>query len=180
MTVHVDDLQLTGGLRMRTWIHGILEKRFGQLKRQHMPYVHAGIQLERVNQKCIRLHQDAFTDKLTTYAIPKERLNDPTSPCTASETTVFRSLTCSALWSCQTRLDELCNVTALQTKLKKPLIEDLMSINTVIKRLKNNRNKFGIYLWYLKPPFRIIAVSDASAPNKSTTFATEGIIVALG
>ena len=179
MTVHVDDLQLTGCRAARQWIHGHLERRFGTLKRQQLPYTHAGIQLEQINKSCLRLHQDSFTEKLLTHELPKDRLQDPASPCTPEETTIFRSLTCSAFWACQTRLDEVFHVISLQTKLKTPTIADIISINGVTKRLKRNNNKFGIYFWKLYPPYRVICVSDASSPNKSTNFATEGIIVAL-
>ena len=42
-----------------------------------------------------------------------------------------------------------------------------------------NPNKFGIYFRRMHPPFRIISVSDASAPNKVSKFATEGIVICL-
>ncbi len=179
MTVHVDDLQITGSAKLRQWIHGLLEKRFGTLKRQRLPYTHAGIQLERISPDCIRLHQDSFTSKLVIHKLDKDRTSQPDADCTSAETTIFRSLTCSAAWACQTRLEEIFNVVSLQTKLKHPKIQDLIAINTVTKRLAKNQNKFGIYLRRMHPPFRLISVSDASAPNKVSNFATEGIIIGL-
>ena len=58
-------------------------------------------------------------------------------------------------------------------------MQDLISINTVTKRLIKNPNKFGIYFRRMHPPFRMISVSDASAPNKVSNFATEGIVICL-
>ena len=37
----------------------------------------------------------------------------------------------------------------------------------------------GIFMHRLHPPFQIVTVSDASPPNKSTNFATEGNLVML-
>ncbi|CAK0843951.1 unnamed protein product, partial [Prorocentrum cordatum] len=45
---------------------------------------------------------------------------------------------------------ELFNVVSLQTKLQSPTIKDLLAINAVIKRLKKNPEKFGIYYRKLK------------------------------
>eukprot|EP00959_Pyramimonas_sp_CCMP1952_P128277 2682395-Pyramimonas_sp.AAC.1 len=78
--------------------------------------------------------------------MPEERLAVPDSPCTAADHHTFRSLTCGALWACQTRLEELLKVIALQTKLQSPTIKDLVAINTVIKRLTNNPE-----VWHLLP-----------------------------
>jgi hypothetical protein len=157
----------------------LLQQRFGMMKRQQLPYTHAGIQLEKVNAQCIRLHQDAFTEKLQPFAIPKDRLADPSSPCDAKEKTIFRSLTCSALWACQTRSEEAFNVVSLQTKLQTPTIAEIIAINAVIKRLRKNPNRFGIYSWRLTPPRRVVCISDASSPNKTSDFATEGIVVGI-
>ena len=179
MTIHVDDLQLAGSTFWRTWLHKMLTDRFGELKRQSIPYTHAGIQLEWFSSTCLRLHQDKFCEALDTCTIPKDRLNDPESKCTPTEHKQFRSLTCGALWACQTRLDELYNVVSLQTKLAGPQIKDLIMINTIIKRLKKKHDKFGIYYRHMTGPYRIVVVTDASSANKTSSFATEGIVIGL-
>ena len=144
-----------------------------------MPYTHAGLQLERIVASCTRIHQDHFTACLTPCVIPKERLAVPEDPCTAEEHKTFRSLTCAALWACQTRLEELFNVVSLQTKLQSPAIKDLIAVNAVIKRLRKNPEKFGIYYRKLKAPLRISCITDASSANKSSDFATEGVTIGL-
>ena len=180
LTAHVDDLQITGGQKMRDWLHGRLESRFGELKRQRLPYTHAGIQQERIGTDCLRLHQDHFCSKLATTTIGKHRLDNLESPLDASETTTFRSLTCSALWAAQTNPQEVCQITSLQTALKKPMVKDLVSINQVIKRLKSpNREKWGIWFRRLEPPYRCVTVSDASPATKKSDYATEGICATL-
>ena len=134
---------------MRDWLHKRLEERFGPLKRETIPYTHAGIQLSRPAKNVIRLHQDAFCSKLNTTSIGAHRVDKPLDDLDKVETTTFRSLTCSALWATQTNPQEICQITSLQQALKTPKVKDLMSINTVIKRLKSpNHEKFG--LWYRK------------------------------
>ena len=68
---------------------------------------------------------------------------------------------------------------SLQTKLQKPTIGDLIAINTVIKRLRKNPEKFGIYFRQLRPPLRVSVITDASAANKNSDFATEGVVIGL-
>eukprot|EP00959_Pyramimonas_sp_CCMP1952_P455396 9471486-Pyramimonas_sp.AAC.1 len=73
MTAHVDDLQITGCRSMNKWIKDALTIRFGDMKLHQIPYTHAGIQIERLNRDCLRLHQDEFCRKLTIYKIPGHR-----------------------------------------------------------------------------------------------------------
>ena len=179
MTAHVDDLQTTGSKSRRDWIYKHLERRFGKLKRQQMPYTHAGIQLDRLSSDCVRLHQDQFCSKLELYKISKERTKQSEEPCTPEEVFEFRSLTCSALWACQTRMEEQYPVVSLQSYLQKPLVKHLLAINTVVKRLRKTGDNFGIYFWRLKPPLHILTISDASSANKTSDRASEGLILAL-
>ena len=178
LTAHVDDLQVTGCLAKRTWLHGMLEKRFGPLKRQRMPYTHTGIELERLPSGTLRLHQDHFCSKLVLANIDKSRKEDEF--LTGADVTTFRSLTCGALWACQTNCHELSCITSLQQKLSKPQVKDLINANQAIKRLRSShRERFGIYFRLLTPPLRVVCVSDASAANKQSDYATEGVCVLL-
>lgn len=170
MTAHVDDLQVAGSRKKRDWLHGQLDDRFGKLKRQFLPYTHAGIEQVAIGRNCIRLHQDDFCSKLQTAPIGAHR--NPSDELDAKDKTTFRSLACSCLWACQ--------VTSLQQALSAPTVEHLMSINTVIKRLKSPaREKFGIWFSRLSPPYRVITVSDASPANKKSNYATEGLVSGL-
>jgi len=45
MTLHVDDLQVSGSKVMRDWIHKELVKRFGSIRRHVYPYAHTGLQI---------------------------------------------------------------------------------------------------------------------------------------
>ena len=178
LTAHVDDLQITGSQTMRTWLHHQLTRRFGELKRQVMPYTHAGIQLERLSQGTLRLHQDHFCSKLETSKLDDKE--DPERDLRPDEQRTFRSLTCAVLWACQTNNQELCQVTQLQQHLTQGKLKHLISINGVIKRLKSpSREAYGIYLKKLTPPLRVVCVSDASSANKKSSYATEGICVLL-
>ena len=54
-----------------------------------------------------------------------------------------------------------------------------MMINTVIKRLRRKNDRFGIYYRRMVGPYRIVVVTDASSANKTSSFATEGIVIGL-
>ena len=78
---------------------------------------------------------DKFCSKLEPADL-KDLHGTPEDQLLAPEyATVFRSLTCGALWACQTNCQELSQVTSLQQKLKQPTYRDLLMINSVIKRL---------------------------------------------
>ena len=52
-------------------------------------------------------------------------------------------------------------------------------INLIIKRLRRKNDKFGIYYRRMIGPYRIVVVTDASSANKTSSFATEGIVIGL-
>lgn len=80
-------------------------------------------------------------------------MDNPLDDLAKAETITFRSLTYSALWATQTNPQEICQITSLQQSLKSPKVQDLMSINTVIKRLKSpSREKYGLWCRKLSPP----------------------------
>ena len=184
MTAHVDDLQVTGTKFCRDWLYRKLTERFGALKRQTMPYTHAGIQLERVHHDCLLLHQEAFVQALRPHPVDRHRPLD--EKLSDAEVKVFRSLICSCLWAGQTRPDELCRITSLQQKLREPTVADLKAANSTIKRLQQScgtcstTGRHGIFMRRLQYPLRLVTVSDASSANKASNFATEGGLVLLG
>ena len=179
MTVHVDDLQVTGSKTMRSWIYQELVKRFGTIKRQVYPYTHTGLQIEKISTDAILVHQEHFCSKLEQFKIPPELLSNPDKLLEHKDITTFRSLTCSALWACQTRLEELSCVTSLQTKLQSPQVSDLIEINACIKRLKRTQSRMGVWFRRMTPPYRVVVVTDASSANKKSSFATEGAVIGL-
>ena len=144
-----------------------------------MPYTHAGIQLERLASGVIFIHQQQFTSKLEPYPLTREQTSRPGIMLQDVLKTVFRSLTCASLWACQTRVEELAAVTTLQMALQNPTMGDLMAINAVVRKLKNPTEQYGLYYWKLTKPVRVVTVSDASAANKSSNFAREGVGVLL-
>ena len=52
-------------------------------------------------------------------------------------------------------------------------------INTIMKRLRCKGEWFGIYYRRMKGPYRIVVVTGASSANKTSSFATEGIVIGL-
>jgi len=180
LTAHVDDLQVTGCRWVRRWIYEALTSRFGELKRAIMPYIHAGIQLERISTCCVLLHQEDFVSKLTPAEFDHRR--DENEVLEAADKTLFRSKTCSCLWAIQTRASEACCIVGLQQHLQTPTVKDLITVNQVIKRLQKSveGERRGVYLWKLHPPLRVVTVSDASSANSTSNYATEGSCVLLG
>ena len=47
---------------------------------------------------------------------------------------------------------------ALQTKLKTPKMADLIGLNSVIKRTKPTKERYGSYNWRLHLPVRVVTV----------------------
>ena len=93
-------------------------------------------------------------------------MSNPDKNLEGKDITIFRSLTCLALWACQTRPEELSCVTSLQTKLQTPQVSDLIEINACIKRLKKSQSRMGLWFRRMSPPFRVVVVTDARSANK--------------
>ena len=55
----------------------------------------------------------------------------------------FRSLLCSLLWVCQTRIDLAHDVVGLQSEMVTPRVEHFRAVNGLLKRARNTMEMNG-------------------------------------
>ena len=180
VTIHVDDLLVTGTGEMMSWLHKQLEKRFGATKRCTMPFIHLGVKHSITSTGSLFLSQDEYLVKIPKVVIEPDRIacSDDTLLNT-SEHHSFRSLLCSMLWVTVTRIDMALEVVLLQSSMVTPTMGDLRAANALLVKSIKNSVSNGLHFVKISPPFRLNAIHDASAASKRSSYAYEGLIILL-
>ena len=179
-TVHVDDLMVVGTAENIQWLKTALEKRFGPLKQESLPFTHTGIEYEMIAPDILFQHQEKFIDKLELIKLESSRKKNSTDILSPVEQTVFRSHVCACLWATITRPDIISELNGLQQYLKEAQVCHMLEVNAVIRRLKmKNGGRLGLYYRRLTFPIRVCTVSDAAPANKRNDRAREGKAVCI-
>ena len=103
--VHVDDLFVAASPTMLDSLAHRIERQFGNPKRHGMPFTYLGIVHERLSATHVFLHQGPYLEKLKKAVSSRDlaKVSDGQA-LQPDEHKEFRSLLCSLLWACQTRL----------------------------------------------------------------------------
>ncbi len=176
--VHVDDILMCA----QTWFlkeaQQALEKRFGKLKRNKLPFTYLGVEHVRHSPTHIALYQHEYLSKLKPIPIMDKRRPDQ-EPLSSSDNTAFRSLLCSLLWLCLTRLDLISSVLLLQQEMVRPVFSHLKEVNSLLKRAFHDQTNNGLHFHRLPFPLRSVGISDAGHATRRSTYAQEGRMVLI-
>ena len=156
-----------------------LESRFGKLKRNGLPFTYLGVEHVRHSADHIALYQNNYLHKLKPIPIDNPNRTSDTTPLTDVQTKQFRSLLCSLLWLCLTRLDLIAPVTQLQTEMIAPVFAQIKDVNSLLRKAIRDQTQNGLHFHRLNFPLRILGVSDAGHATKRTVYAQEGKFVFL-
>ena len=179
-TVHVDDLFLAARRAFRDYLVGLLEQRFGKVKRQQLPFVHLGVWHVCLGPCRLFLHQGPYLAKLLPGCLStNERRKKTTDPLDPAEHKEFRSVVCSLLWVCQTRLDICHDVCALQSEMVSPQVIHMLEANSLLKRAQRDSCMNGLHYGPLSLPLRLVAVADCGHASKKSCYPYEGMAVLL-
>ena len=174
-TSHVDDLGVTGTASELKERKAKIESRFGKMSEHTLPFEHVGIEYSRTSSGLL-LCQRRYVLQIKTTHIPRSR--KPEDKCTSAETHELRAIIGALLYACITRIDIQAGVTALAQRVNCATLADLRSANNLVLRAKSCAH-FGLHFPFMKGPFRLMNISDASFATKGTSYAIEGIIIAL-
>ena len=160
LSVHVDDLKITGLESERKVLVQGLEKEFDALKLDLDNFEHLGLRhtLEPDGSRTVsQQHYVAELKPIPTGALKLMKPDDVVNPETAK---LYMSLLGGVAWTTQTRLDVAVFVAALQRRLKEPRVQDVVNLNRVLKYLKVK----PLCLRYKKVgrPWRLMVISDSS------------------
>ena len=75
--LHVDDLLAVASREYLDWFVWEIEKEYGKLKRQAMPFVYLGIHHERIGWNRIFLSQIHYLEKIPSVAVDPQRAKQP-------------------------------------------------------------------------------------------------------
>ena len=123
VTVHVDDLEVTGKPLELLRFKRHLEARFGALKEQRHVFIHCGLRYEQcLNDGWATMDQQKFITDLP-YAKVMEKKHVAEKPlCTAGHKE-YRSGAGGCGWSLKTRLEEGFAVSEVQSRAHAPDLE---------------------------------------------------------
>ena len=175
-TTHVDDTNNAAAASDLQHRRALLERKFGKLSVQTLPFMHVGITYERLPDGGLRLHQKEFAQALKLVKIDRSR--QPDSPLDAAETTTLRGALGGLLYLTYTRPDISADVVLLQSKVTKATIADLRQANSIIRRAQQHSSR-GMYFRKLQTPLCLMAIADASFSTKNTSYAVEGTLSVL-
>jgi hypothetical protein len=154
-----------------------LEDRFGEMKRQVLPFSHVGLTIEQIPSG-LYVHQQDFCNSLQPYKLTPERAKQTTARCTPEEVTALRSGLGGLMYLAQTRPDIAAELVTIMTVVNEATIADIKTMNTLINRTKQTPRR-GLFIHKLQPPFRVLVISDASHASSKTVYAKEGQMVLL-
>lgn len=143
-----------------------------------MPFTYLGVVHEQLSEWHIVLHQQPYLDKLKAAVSDREigKCSDG-EPLTPSEHKEFRSLLCSLLWICQTRLDLAHDVVALQSEMVTPKVEHFCATNSLRKRAVQNARYNGLHFAHFGWPIRIVSIADCVHATSKSCYPFEGKFV---
>jgi hypothetical protein len=125
------------------------------------------------------LHQDAYLAKLKPIDLGKSHSRLEGSPLTKAEHFAFRSLLCSMLWVCLTRLDVIGALVQLQQEMVSPFYHHAKEANALLRRAIKDAPGNGLHFRRLQEPLRICGISDSGHATKRSLNSQEGRLCLL-
>ena len=178
VSVHVDDLKLTG---LREQIRGcikILESEFDALKLEYDNFEHLGLKHSLHDDGSRGVSQQHYVQELRPIPEAELILRSLSESVSEDMKHLFMSLLGGVAWVVQTRPDVAVFVAALQRHLKEPRIQDLLNLNRVLKYLKTK--PLDMVYHKVDSPWRVVAISDSSFKGEDQdSLAVRSGIVAL-
>ena len=178
VSVHVDDLKLTG---LREQIRGcikILESEFDALKLEYDNFEHLGLKHSLHDDGSRSVSQQHYVQELRPIPEAELKLRSLSESVSEDMKHLVMSLLGGVAWVVQTRPDVAVFVAALQRRLKEPRIQDLLNLNRVLKYLKTK--PLDMVYHKVDSPWRVVAISDSSFKGEDQdSLAVRSGIVAL-
>ena len=168
-TAHVDDGNFSGSASHLSWLRELLEKRFGKVSRQTLPYDHVGINYQSVSQGYF-LSQSEYAGKIKLIELP--RFSKDTDKATNEQVSSLRMCVGSLLYLLLTRLDLVADVCLIQTKVCSATVADLRAANAIVRKAHASKH-LGLYYIKIFGPKRVLSFTDSSFATSKTSYAIE-------
>ena len=160
LSVHVDDLKITGRHDEVDALLALLNKEFDQLKLEVDNFTHLGIKHKLLDDGSREVSQDHYVAELR--PIPEDAVKTMGEDALVNEQLggSYRSLLGGIAWTVQTRPDVAAYVASLQRKLQDPRARDIINLNRVLRYIK--AKPLSMRIRRLESPWSLVAVSDSA------------------
>ena len=177
LSIHVDDLKITGEDVEINAVLKLLTDSFDELKLATDNFEHLGLKHNLENDGSRTLSQEHYIAELR--FIPEDGCKGSDDPVSADMRSKFMSLLGGVAWTVQTRPDIAVFTAALQRKLQNPTGRDVVNLNRVLAYLKRKPLKFTFRK--VNNPWRLYVISDSSFKGEDDdALAMRSGIIALG
>ena len=141
MPCHVDDILWTGTEEFKKGVINKLKETFVMGTTGSEAFEYVGIELKQNADMSIVLSQTSYADTLQPIEISPGRKSEKSAPLTKSEKTELRGAIGQLNWmSCTSRPDISYEVSIASSNIKEASINDLLHINKVIKKVKQEKS----------------------------------------
>ena len=180
VSVHVDDLKLTGVPKQVAEAISILESAFDALTIERDNFDHLGLRHKLHEDGSRSVDQNHYVAELKPIPQADLKLKGSTERVSAEVAHQFMSLLGGIAWVVQTRPDAAVFVSALQRRLKEPCVQDIININRVLKYLK--LKPLEVTYHKIVGPWKLVAVSDSAfkSEDQDCLAVRSGIIALTG
>ena len=179
MSVHVDDLKMTGETAKKESIIKLLTEHFDELKLEKDNFEHLGLRHELHSDGSRSVNQEHYVSELA-FIHEEGCKSRPTELVDETLKSQYLSLSGGVAWVVQTRPDIAIFVSTLQLrKLQAPCGKDVMNLSRVLAYVKRRPLKFTYHK--LRNPWRIFVISDSSfRGEEDDALAMRSGVIALG
>ena len=160
VSVHVDDLKLTGLPKEISHAIKALESAFDAMKIERDNFDHLGLRHKLHPDGSRSIDQNHYVAEMRPIPQADLKLKSPDEPVDATVAQQYMSLLGGIAWTVQTRPDAAVFVAALQRHLKEPRVRDVVNVNRVLKYLKLKPLELTYHK--LEGSWRLVAVSDSA------------------
>ena len=178
---HVDDILWAGSESFKLKVIEPFCKLFSVRSQSANCFKYLGLNItQRFNENCIYVDQIEYVNNIEPIAVSNQRKKSKTDACNKDETSMFCKLVGKLNWvACQTRPDIAFDVCVLSSKMRSPIVENVLHANKVLSRIQSNplTLKYG-NLGDLNK-VKVLCYTDASLGNLENGKSTEGYIVFL-
>ena len=176
LSVHVDDLKITGKPDQIKMILELITESFDELKIEKDNFDHLGLKHTLLSDGSRTIDQSHYVSELKFIDEVGCKHDQPVSEDLKSQ---YLSLLGGISWVTQSRPDVAVFVAALQRKLQAPCGKDIINLNRVLAYLKRNPLKFTYRK--VNKPWRLYVISDSSFKGEENdALAMRSGIIALG
>ena len=160
LSIHIDDLKITGTPSEQSALIKALEEKFDAMKIEKDNFEHLGV-MHRLHVDGSRtLSQENYVKELRPIAEAELKLLSSDESVSELVKSQYMSLLGGLAWVVQTRPDIAVFISALQRRLQRPRVQDVLNLNRVLKYVKLK----PIVLTYkpVRQPWSLIAISDSA------------------